>query len=60
MADFAGLPIYLECAGENLPGLYRHFGFEPLGEMLLELPKGDGDWPPQAYTAMVREPAAPG
>ena len=58
VADAAGLPIYLECGGERLKGLYAHFGFELVGEATLEM-KGDvAGWPPQpiVYYAMVRPP----
>jgi len=58
VADAAGLPIYLECGGERLKGLYAHFGFELVGEAPLEM-KGDvAGWPTQpiVYYAMVRPP----
>jgi GNAT superfamily N-acetyltransferase len=58
VADAAGLPIYLECGGERLKGLYAHFGFELVGDAPLEM-KGDVDgWPthPIVYYAMIRPP----
>ena len=56
VADAAGLPVYLECGGDRLTGLYAHFGFEIVGEASLEM-QGDVDgWPsrPIHYYAMVR------
>ena len=56
VADAAGLPVYLECGGSRLKGLYAHFGFELVGEASLEMENDVDGWPsqPMHYYAMLR------